>query len=238
VSFGTDAGRGPAPSAGFGDGPVLAVLENPAEVAILKLMSTSQGTKLAVIGTAGRGDDAPRINRALYVKMAVALKQVLVQVGPISRLVSGGAAVADHLAVGFFLRDLVPALSLHLPASYSRAAREYVEPYPKSAGSISNYWHREFSRKCGGNSLNSIYEALSKPGCSHKIYMGFDLRNAGIAEEADAAVAFTFGADAALKPGGTWGTMEQCLRREIPTYHVDLHTMKIYSPAGSSPVGR
>ena len=201
-------------------------------------MSATRGIKLAVIGTAGRGEDAPKINRELYVQMAGALKTVIAQVGPIDRLVSGGAAVADHLAVGFFLRDLVPGLSLHLPASYSRSFRAYVEPFPKSAGSISNYWHREFSRKCGGNSLSALYDAITKPGCTSQTYMGFDRRNTAIAEEAEVVVAFTFGAEAVLKRGGTWGTMEQCLRREIPTYHVDLHTMRIFSPAELAPIAQ
>ena len=198
-------------------------------------MNSPAGIKLAVVGSAGRGDDARLINGELYAQMAAALKQVMVQVGPVSHLVSGGAAFADHLAVGFFLRDLVPGLSLHLPAFYSRSARQYVEPYAKSSGSISNYWHREFSRKCGGNSLNSISEALSKQGASHKTYMGFDLRNTGIAEEADAIVAFTFGVNASVKHGGSWDTMKQAMARSIPTFHVTLKTMEIFRPAVLAP---
>jgi len=163
--------------------------------------------------------------------MACALKLVMVQVGPVARLIAGGSAVADHLAVGFFLRDLVPGLSLHFPAFYSRSTCEYVEPYEKCAGSISNYWHREFSRKCGGNSLKSIHDALSKPGVSHKTHMGFELRNQAIAEECDAIVAFTFGTKAAVKHGDSWDTIKQCIERSIPTCHVDLHSMHIFTPA-------
>lgn len=191
--------------------------------------------RLAVIGTAGRGDDALRVTPELYAQMARTLRGLVEQLGSVECLVSGGAAVSDHLAVGFFLKGLSPTLSVHLPALYSHSAGAYVEPYKKSPGSISNYWHRRFSDRCHGNSLRALGEAMRRPGCASKVHYGFEARNDAIADEADGLVAFTFGSGAALKRGGSWHTMSRALRRSIPTWHVDLNSMQIYSPAAPSP---
>ena len=186
---------------------------------------------LAVVGTSGRSGDGVRVDRALYARMAEALRALLVQAGPVDRLVAGGDPVAGHLAVGFFLRGIVPGLSLHLPTNFSVLASCFVEPYAKSTGSIANYWHREFSRRCGGNSLDGVGRAIMKSGCVRRTYLGFEERSAGISAEADAVVALTFGDGVDAIGSETRLVLEQCLRRGIPSWHVSLPSCQIFAPA-------
>jgi hypothetical protein len=187
--------------------------------------------KLAIIGSAGRRDDAFRITSALYRAAYEKVEGLISALGSVDTLVSGGAAFADHLAVHLFLKGRVPSLRLYLPAHYSLATGRYVEPYRKCPGSITNHWHREFSRKCGGDSLNALRRAILDSGCHSEVRFGFDARNAGIADNADGVVALTFGAGAELKPGGSANTMGICLGKGIPTWHICLPGLELFNPA-------
>lgn len=167
--------------------------------------------KLAIIGTAGRKDDAPRMSRDLYAWM---YRQCLdyLEAHEITELVSGGAAWVDHLAVSLFLGGEVNALTLHLPAPYT--GTQYMETRD---GGVTNYWHRKFSDKVRANTLLSIGKAEDK-GARLVVHQGgFKDRNLAVGK-ADALLAFTFGtqdwlgegrearlsaASAGLKPGGT-----------------------------------
>lgn len=64
---------------------------------------------VAVIGTAGRYDDAPRMNGEVYERMVSCVTSVLREVWRLENkhviLVSGGAPWADHVAVTLFLRS-------------------------------------------------------------------------------------------------------------------------------------
>ena len=187
---------------------------------------------LAVVGSAGRNEDAPLVTPERYSAMAAALRALIAEIGTVERLVSGGAAFADHLAVGLFLRGEVPKLQLHLPAIFSLSAECFVEPERKSRGAICNHWHRSFSARCGGNSLAALCRAIESPGAEQKVHFGFSTRNAAVAADADALVAFSFGKGAEVK--SSWGTAEtvrMALERNIQTWHIDLHTMERFCPA-------
>ena len=87
---------------------------------------------IGIIGTAGRKEDAPLINPTLYSQMVdVVLKLVVLQDKVLSNhpdpitLVSGGAAVADHIAVQLALAEPKYKLKLHLPASFVIAQKQY-----------------------------------------------------------------------------------------------------------------
>ena len=195
------------------------------------LTPTSPVHRLAVIGSAGRGEDAKRVTKELYRAMYDRLLAFITELGTVEELGSGGAAFADHLAVLAFLAGKMPRLWLSLPASFVLSTGRFVEPYLKSPGSITNYHHRNFSRAVGGDSLRALRRALLADGCTSDVFLGFEERNAPIAAWADGVIAFTFGDGAILKDGGSARTMARCLARGIPSWHVCLPSMAIYSPA-------
>jgi len=130
---------------------------------------------IAVIGTAGRRTDAKRINRALYDAMYEHLLAAIRE-WDVSAAVSGGAAVADHLAVRAFLEGAVSSLHLFLPAEFKE--RRYVPDgsAPYNPGATSNRYHQAFSEACGINSLSEIAQAI-ECGAITDVHPGFHTRN-------------------------------------------------------------
>lgn len=146
---------------------------------------------LAVIGTAGRKDDADRISRGLYDAMYGELAFLVSHWG-IKKAVSGGAAVADHLAVRAFNEGLVDALTLFLPANFYNGS--YV-PNPRvrfNPGQTSNKYHRSFSKLCDIDSLREIDFAI-RNGARVIVNEGFHMRNSDVADSCTHMVAMTFG---------------------------------------------
>lgn len=146
---------------------------------------------VAIIGTAGRGTDSSRIDRRLYDAMYECVLDAIVSWGA-RGAVSGGAAVADHLAVRAYLDGKVEDLVLFLPADFRGGA--YV-PNPSvrfNPGQTSNRYHREFSRLCGIDSLREITEAIRR-GARIEIVPGFNRRNLEVARLCTHMVALTFG---------------------------------------------
>lgn len=159
------------------------------------------------------------------------------QTSPIT-LVSGGAAVADHLAVLLYLNDPKLQLTLHLPAPFDLQKQQFVETPGNmyAPGNIANYYHRKATKSCGVKSLEQIAQAINK-GAKVIVTPGFKERNTKVAQESDVLVAFTFGDGAVLKDGGTLDTTRKFLKAKAgaPSYHVDLFQMKVYSPAITEP---
>lgn len=192
--------------------------------------------RLAVIGTAGRKDDAALINRALYDAMYRETVETAERWG-VREAVSGGAAVADHLAVRAFLEGAIDRLELWLPANFERGA---FIPNPSirfNPGRTCNLYHRAFSDSCGLDSLAEIEEAMRKGAAAH-VMEGFHLRNSEVADHCTHMLAFTFGtrssgdigqADpgfsdartAGLKDGGTAHTWGECWKATLKR-HVSL----------------
>lgn len=205
--------------------------------------------KLAVIGTAGRKDDAPKMSKQLYDAMYDKLVLVIGHIKqygpePVTGLVSGGAAWADHLAVTHFMKAKNASfraiyglekttLKLHLPCRFVIVKNEFEDngnrDFRTNPGEILNHYHS----KMPFNSLEQIATAMDTDGCTTVCGDGLKGRNSRIAEEADAVVAFTFGNGRTLKPGGTEHTMQEYFLRKLfnhrfqrfITYHVDLNTM-------------
>lgn len=146
---------------------------------------------VAIIGSAGRQGDASYVSRQLYDLMFTETCRIIESWG-IVHAVSGGAAFADHLAVRAYLEGHVKSLRLFLPARFSGKA---FVPDPRSrtdAGSVSNGYHRDFSSKCGIDSLAEIAEAIRK-GATTSVHEGFQTRNIEVANAVDHMLAFTFG---------------------------------------------
>ncbi len=209
---------------------------------------------LGIIGTAGRGDDGVKLkeNPAYWRMMKVIAQTVATMLQP-DRLVSGGAAFSDHLAVQLYLEGFAPNLTLHLPADWLGHGFKEVKGSGNASydpGRTSNYYHGLFSRDIGADTLAEIQQAIEKGATVKTGAGGFKARNTDIANEASTMLAFTFGQGAALKPGGTQDTMTKFLARRkaidekvvdafqlggaIPlihglrAYHFDLTTKRLY----------
>lgn len=167
--------------------------------------------KLAVIGTAGRGPDGARLNAGYWRSMTTVAQVVACTTGA-THLVSGGAAVADHLAVALYLDGHVSSLTLHLPAEWvGHGFKETSSRF--DCGRTSNHYHTLFSERTGVRSLIEIQAAIEKGARVVSGGGGFKARNTDIAMEADEVLAFTFGEGAVLKDGGTKDTMDKWLAR-------------------------
>lgn len=161
--------------------------------------------KLAIIGTAGRGDDAVKLANSSYYRMMKIIAETLVTVLDVKGLVSGGAAFSDHIAVQLFLERRVSQLTLHLPAGW--LGHGFKETSSKfDTGRTSNWYHAKFSEVIGVNTLQEIQLAIERGATVKTGAGGFKERNTDIAKEADSLLAFTFGSGAVLKEGGTKDT--------------------------------
>lgn len=170
--------------------------------------------RVAVIGTAGRQDDAAKINASLYAAMEADLAERIARIRatyPQRRicLVSGGAAVADHLAVRAHLAGLSDSLTLHLPAPFEPqdqgddAVKTFRENRGRQdAGRTANHYHRQFGISVFDDWTQPFAEiaraiapqAGDRHAPAHVVVTpGFKQRNSKVAEEADLLIAYTFG---------------------------------------------
>jgi hypothetical protein len=194
---------------------------------------------IGIIGTAGRGTDAEKLNISTYNSCIRNVREVIDRYTP-TALVSGGAAWADHIAVGFYLAGRVNDLFLHLPAHFSTMRVRFdnnnrCAPL-KNPAQTANFYHQKFSEKCKIDSLGQIYNAF-KNGAVAKEYDGFFERNTEVAKQADIMIACTFGDKEHLKDGGTADTMKKyfvhCEANNKPklAYHYDFNTQTMYRKA-------
>jgi hypothetical protein len=191
--------------------------------------------RIAIIGTAGRREDACKLGGHSFLQMVDVATRVASKLanGRAWRAVSGGAAWADHLAVTLFLNGTASGLDLELPAPLSPSgfADTGVRDFRQNPGGTSNHYHRIFARVAGVDSIAELNTAASRPGCKVSVSAGFFARNSLVAD-VDACIALTFGERALLKDGGTADTMRKFLARGAgPSVHVDLHDFSAYSPA-------
>ena len=191
--------------------------------------------RIAIIGTAGRRDDAARLTSASFPRMVEAAKRAAEKLsgGTPWRAVSGGAAWADHVAVVLFLGGVAAGLDLELPAKLS--ADGYVDnglnDSWRNPGMVSNRYHKAFAQTAGLDPFMDLRRARSLAACSVTEGGGFLGRNSAIAM-ADHCVALTFGCKTLLKPGGTEDTMRKFLARGLGrSVHIDLHDISAFSPA-------
>ena len=197
---------------------------------------------LAIIGTAGRGKDASRINRELYDAMYKLAVETAREWGETS-LVSGGAAVADHLAVRAFNEGVADKLTLFLPAEFKDGFFVPDNAIQFNPGATLNRYHGAFSMDCGIDSLEEIAQAIER-GADVIVKPGFHNRNIEVAA-ARSMIAMTFtpagrsgrgelvetftpndegfssSKDAGLRDGGTAHTWGECWNAQRKR-HVNL----------------
>lgn len=201
-------------------------------------------TTFAIVGTAGRKDDASRLSANHFKAMYECAKLLMTQLNEteygIDTVVSGGAAWADHVAVKLFLNKEVPNLKLFFPCPFLAEARMYDEgskysmgkEAKYSIGQVANSLHAKFSRVVGFNSRNDILLAIQE-GAETRVCNGFYARNALVAQS-DIILAMTFGDKEWLKEGGTAHTMQTYLNRVKKygffdkSFHYDLNCGEVF----------
>ena len=205
-------------------------------------------TTFAIVGTAGRKDDAQRLSKNHFEAMCECARMLLRQFEEcnygVNTVVSGGAAWADHVAVKLFLNKEIPKLKLFFPCPYLTEAQQYDSSYITTAtdanprwspGEVMNGYHSKFTRKVGFNSLREIKLAIEQ-GAEIHIGKGFYARNALVAQS-DIILAMTFGDQEWVKDGGTAHTVMTYLNRVRKhgffdkSFHYDLTSGEIFAGA-------
>jgi hypothetical protein len=140
------------------------------------------------------------------------------------KLVSGGAAWADHLAVELFLNcpEFFKELQLYLPAPLT--AKGIYEGERASSGSASNWYHEMFRDATGVDGRQRILDAIAQGARAESepkaAGMGaFFVRNAKVARASNACLAYTWGEGAEPADGGTKDTWRQISGRRV---HIPL----------------
>lgn len=194
---------------------------------------------VAIIGTAGRRDDAAKLSAALYDRMYASTLEAISD-WSVKGAVSGLAAYADHLAVRAYLDGRIEQLDLRAPAHWDAATMRFI-PNPGiqfNPGRTLNGYHEAFGRVVGIDPFREIADAFEK-GATLTVAEGFHRRNKDVAEVATHMLAFTFGNDepprdikpddsafrshteAGLKDGGTADTWRSAWRCDVKR-HVSL----------------
>ncbi len=159
---------------------------------------------LAIIGTAGRKDDADKLTINHYRRMIQAAN-VVIELEKVTHLVSGGAAWSDWLIYEF--EDL---------------PKKTILPAKEKDLETAKYYHNKFFAK--------IPDAAKMSGevINHG---GFFDRNLMVAKEADIFLAMTFGDGNEVKDGGTKHTVDNMLKQGKTGYHLDLSTLRLWKNA-------
>lgn len=195
---------------------------------------------LSIIGTAGRKEDGGKLSCYHYHAMCVVARELVDQLKecnyPVTHLVSGGAAYADHVAVRLFLEQKAPYLRLFLPAQWEDGSFKDTgeKDYKKNPGGTANYYHKKFQLATNINSLSEIQIAKAEGAELITVSKGFYARNALVAKS-DFLLAMTFGNGREVKEGGTADTVRKYLQRIRKegifdkSFHYDLNKGEIFS---------
>lgn len=197
--------------------------------------STSSTVTISIIGSAGRKNDANIVSLDLYNKLLSKAEQIITEEFKLNwqdiTLVSGGAAFCDHLAVSLFNKyhDNIQKLILYLPCKYDRSKERYHDngqsQWFNNPGRTSNYYHDNFIRKTGinslkelGNLINNDKVIFNEPDDKSK---GFHARNSLVAKS-NYMIAFTGGSDSLdnLTIGGTSDTWKKCKTNKENKVHI------------------
>jgi hypothetical protein len=194
---------------------------------------------LAIVGTAGRKDDASRLSKKHFEAMCIVAEGLIDQFKesnyPISHLISGGAAWADHVAVKLFLNKKVPHLRLFLPAKWEGGSYRDngIDDAFKNPGKTANHYHHKFQKSTNINSLTELQLAEAEGAELIPVEKGFHARNA-LVSRADFLLAITFGKKNEVKDGGTAHTVKCYLDRVSKegsfdkSFHYDLNSGEIF----------
>ncbi len=206
--------------------------------------TTDKHAFVAIIGTAGRKEDAAKMNASIYNQMIQCAHNMIRDTWNLSfdkvTLLSGGAAWSDAVAVRLYLdskqqhqqqqqqttnsTSSYAGLRLFLPAEYDHKTKAYLDTgssdWRVNPGRVSNMYHMTFSKVIQAKSLSELEEA-EKQGAVFLVGKGFHDRNKALAQEATHVIAFTWGESTSQpKDGGTKDTYDQC--KSAKRIHVPL----------------
>lgn len=195
--------------------------------------------KIGIIGTAGRQGYIHSLDAAKFYEMKQFCRGFIcgiwngISQSDSIRLVSGGAAWADHLAVELYNDGFVPDLTLYLPTEFlAESSMFYSET---KEGNTMNFYHRQFSVKCFDSpthSLEAIGQAIAR-GARVEYERGFFARNKCIAQDSNVILAFSFGEGPTIISGGTSDTLRQFIgyfHNPEATWFYNLSDKMVYSP--------
>jgi hypothetical protein len=155
---------------------------------------SGRAATIAVIGTAGRGADAGRVTADLWPLMERDCALRIAELAPALsappgslRLVTGGAPWADHLAVRLWRAGAGAGLRLCLPAAPTDRGFDPEDP----VGASMNAAHAAFEAATGVPGLAEL-RAARQAGAALSVHPGRSARNAAVAGDADAVLAYTF----------------------------------------------
>lgn len=195
-------------------------------------------TRVAIVGTAGRGADGCKMTPRLYTSMVNTAQRIIsnrfgLQTQQVV-LVSGGAAWADHVAVKLWLEHLgdFHGLRLHLPCAFvhdSDSPHAYdsgINDWQTNPGRTMNLLHKRFSQTIRSNSLMDLHVVAALGAELDSSVHGFHARNTVVAQS-EYLIAFTWGVSAAVpKDGGTLDTWNKCRGTRV---HIPLDTLQTES---------
>jgi len=185
-------------------------------------------TTIAIIGTAGRGSDADRLDARVYGLIREAIRAEVRKLPRPWCLVSGGAAYADHVAVDFFIEGVADSLTLHLPAPFVIGGLGQSSHFDErtESGRTANYYHRLFSDKLqAAGALPSSFDDLAhaiERGARFFVHDGFLSRNMFVGR-VDVLIAATFGRGSVPKDGGTKHCWDNS--RAPKNIHIPIETL-------------
>jgi hypothetical protein len=156
---------------------------------------------LAIIGTAGRKEDKPRLSHLHYGRMVKAITKFIAATGidhTTVKVYSGGAAWADHIAVTMALLGIIPYenLTLFLPAILKENGYEGTNDFSNKTAGTANFYHQTFSQVTGKNSIRDLLDARERGGKFIDGNGSFHARNSDVAKAISpdgALLAYTFG---------------------------------------------
>ncbi len=184
---------------------------------------------LGIIGTAGRGNDATKLTSAHW-RMMCCIGQTVATTLYADRVVSGGAAWGDAVAVWLFKQGLVDKLTLHLPAPWE--GHSFAET---DCGNTANRYHYRAQVAHGQDGLADLAEAINVR-CATVTYetapkgmAPFFVRNTKVARDSHALLAFTLNRGADVGDSGTADTMRKFLaRRSECEAKGELHNLRAF----------
>jgi len=226
---------------------------------MMRAAQTESLVRVAIIGTAGRKDDAAKMNKVVFTAMVNHAREVIRDVWKLPHerviLVSGGAAWADHVAVALWLEERqnphghpFAGLHLFLPCAFqltdaqAQAVDTGSSDWRLNCGRLVNQLHREFSKKLGRDSLHDLYLAQSLGAILDMTGNGFHARNKLVAAAANRLLAFTWGDDPTQpKDGGTLHTWNLCkcsARIHVPLGNLSMNTQTPTKAKSTTPVSQ
>lgn len=178
-----------------------------------------QRTSIAVIGFSGRRVAGQLLTRELYDSMVGRIERYVTDLLRLDwqnvRLVSGGAAWADHIAVTLFAAHPEAQLVLYMPCSFD------VEHARFSMNGV-NVLHKDFTDAVGFSSLQQLSDAQARGATFDTSSAGFLERNVLVAAAADHLVALTWsrGDQPEARSGTlhTWNRFKRMNKKHNPVH--------------------